>query len=89
VEPIYLDYAAATPVSDRVFRAMQPYFQEKFYNPSSAYSLGRQARADFDEAKARLARVIGAKPGEIIITSGATESVNLALLGVSPAKALP
>ncbi|MDR3125782.1 MAG: cysteine desulfurase [Candidatus Nomurabacteria bacterium] len=79
---IYLDYAAATPVSKKVVQAMLPYFGENFYNPSAAYGPARQVRADYQEAKHRLAQLIGARPAEIVITPGATESINLALFGV-------
>lgn len=75
---IYLDHAAATPMDERVFNAMKPYFTDYFYNPSSPYNLAVAVRHDYEEAKQRLANLIGAKPGEIIITAGATESINLA-----------
>lgn len=74
----YLDYAAATPIDKKVLAAMQPYLVEKFYNPSAAYGLAREVRADYEDARHRIASVIGAKPTEIIITAGATESTNLA-----------
>lgn len=79
---IYLDYAAATPMDDRVLAAMLPYFQDKYFNPSAAYLLARSVSNDFESARHRLAQVIGARPGEIILTAGATESINLALNGV-------
>lgn len=66
----------------RVLREMEPYFADKFYNPSAAYLAARQVRADFEEARHRLAQAIGARPAEIIITAGATESDNMALAGV-------
>jgi cysteine desulfurase len=75
---IYLDYAAATPMSKKVIQAMTPYFEVDFYNPSAAYGPARAVRADYNDAKHRLAKVIGAKPAEIVITAGATESINLA-----------
>lgn len=80
--PIYLDYAAATPLDERVFRAMQPYFTEQFYNPSAAYGAAREVRAALDEARHRLAIEIGGKRDEIVLTAGATESVNLAFRGI-------
>jgi cysteine desulfurase len=80
---IYLDYAAATPLDDRVLRAMQPYFSDNFYNPSSPYSPAVQVRRDYEGAKHTLASLIGAKTDEIIITAGATESINLAFSSVS------
>lgn len=75
---IYLDYAAATPIDEKVLDAMQPYFVEKFYNPSAVYEQAREVRADYEDAKHTIASLIGAKPAEIIITAGATESINLA-----------
>jgi cysteine desulfurase len=79
---IYLDHAAATPVDERVLLAMQPYFSDKFFNPSSPYAPAVEVRRDYENAKHTLASLIGAKPGEIIITAGATESINLAFNGV-------
>ncbi len=80
--PIYLDYAAATPLDERVFRAMQPYFTEYFYNPSAAYGAARQVRVALDEARHQLAIEIGGKRDEVVLTAGATESVNLAFRGI-------
>ncbi len=77
-EFIYLDHAAATPIDPRVLAAMQPYFTEEFYNPSSPYSPAISVRRAYDEAKHTLAQCIGAKPDELVITAGATESINLA-----------
>ena len=74
----YLDYAAATPVDERVFSAMQPYFSERFFNPSSPYAPAIEVRREYEDAKSRLAATIGAKGDELIITAGATESINLA-----------
>ena len=76
---MYFDYAAATPIDKRVLMAMEPYFSDDFYNPSAAYSDARRVRADYQAAKHRLAQAIGAKPAEIIMTAGATESINLAI----------
>lgn len=75
----YLDYAAATPIDDRVFSAMQPYFQEKFYNPSSPYAPAVEVRREYEAAKTEIAQAIGATSAELIMTAGATESINLAL----------
>lgn len=75
---IYLDFAAATPVSEKVLAAMEPYFSERFFNPSAPYLPAKRVREDYEEAKAELAHTIGAKAADIIITAGATESVNLA-----------
>ena len=80
---IYLDHAAATPMDERVLNAMQPYLIEKFYNPSSPYSPAVSVRRDYESAKHRIAVSIGAKPGEIIITAGATESINLAFSAIT------
>lgn len=81
-ELIYLDHAAATPLDRRVLAAMQPYFSERFFNPSSPYAPALGVRRDYDEAKHVLARVIGAKPDELIMTAGATESINLAFASI-------
>jgi len=79
---IYLDHAAATPMDPKVIAAMQPYFTELFYNPSAPYSPAIKVRRDYEAAKATLARAIGGKGDEIIITAGATESVNLAFKSI-------
>lgn len=76
---IYLDHAAATPLDERVLLAMRPYFTELFYNPSSPYSAALSVRRDYEAAKQVIASSIGAKPDELVMTAGATESVNLAL----------
>ncbi len=80
---IYLDHAAATPVDPRVLKAMLPYFSDIFFNPAAAYTPAREVKADFEEARHRLAMVIGARPAEIVLTAGATESDNIALHGVT------
>jgi cysteine desulfurase len=77
-ESIYLDHAAATPLDERVFSAMRPYFTEKFYNPSSPYAPALMVRREYEAAKGVIASSIGAKPDELIMTAGATESINLA-----------
>lgn len=77
-ETIYLDYAAATPVSERVLKAMLPYFSQEFYNPSSPYAPAVAVRHDYEAAKQRIAQSIGATSDELIMTAGATESINLA-----------
>ena len=81
-EIAYLDYAAATPMSDAVIAAMQPYFSEKFYNPSSPYAPAVAIRREYESAKQQLARTFGAKGDELVMTAGATESINLAFSGV-------
>lgn len=75
---IYLDHAAATPLDPDVLAAMQPYFTDAFYNPSSPYAPAVAVRREYESAKAEIASIIGARPGELIMTAGATESVNLA-----------
>ena len=80
-EPIYLDHAATTPVRPEVRDAMQPFFGERFGNPSSVHRWGRQARVALDEARERLARTLNAHPDEVCFTSGGTEGDNLAILG--------
>jgi cysteine desulfurase len=80
---IYLDNAATTPVSNEVLAAMQPYFADKFGNPSSIYALGRDAKDAVNTARETVANLLGASSSEIIFTSGATESNNLALKGVA------
>ncbi len=77
----YLDYAATTPVDPRVVDAMQPYFSQHFGNAGSVHQFGQAARAAVDEARAAVARLIGADPAEIVFTSGATEANTTAILG--------
>lgn len=81
----YFDYAAATPVSDTVFAAMQPYFTEKFYNPSALYMAAQSVKQDIAKAREDVARVLQVKPSEVIFTAGGTESDNLAIRGVMDA----
>ena len=78
---IYLDHAATTPLRPEVLEAMLPFYNERFGNPSSAHSFGREARAGLEGARERIAAVLGAKRSEIFFTSGGTESDNLAVLG--------
>lgn len=79
--PIYLDYAAATPLDPEVLRVMSPYFSDKFYNPSSIYEPARQVKREINTARENVARIISAKPTEVTFTAGATESINLAFSG--------
>ena len=81
-ETIYLDHAAATPLDERVFAAMQPFLTDQFYNPTAAYQPARNVRAAYEDARHQLAMTIGGSRDEIIITAGATESVNIAIHGV-------
>ena len=78
----YLDHAAATPVDEKVLAAMRPYQSDLFYNPSSPYAPAVTVRRDYEAAKARLAQTFGARGDEIVITAGATESINLAFASV-------
>ncbi len=80
-EDVYLDYQSAKPVDPRVVSAMLPYFNELFGNPSSLHGTGDTATNILDESRETIAKFINAKPNEIIFTSGATESNNLALIG--------
>ena len=80
---IYLDYAATTPVSEDVMRAMAPYFRETFGNPSSIHGTGREAHRAVDAARKQVADAIGATPREIFFTSGGSESDNWALCGAA------
>ena len=74
---IYLDHAAGTPLDDRVLESMQPYFSELFFNPSSPYAPAIQVRRDYEQAKVRIAVCIGGKSDDLIMTAGATESINI------------
>ncbi len=82
---VYLDYAATTPLDEEVFEAMEPYFDGWYGNPSSLHSSGRRARKAIDEARADIAKVLGAESREIIFTGSGTESDNLAILGAARA----
>ncbi|MCD4652186.1 MAG: aminotransferase class V-fold PLP-dependent enzyme, partial [Candidatus Cloacimonetes bacterium] len=82
-KPIYLDYNATTPIDPRVVEAIQPYLTTFFGNPSSSHWYGVQARKAVSEARRQVAECIGAKPDEIIFTSGGSESNNMAVKGVA------
>ena len=78
---IYLDNAATTVTDPEVVRSMLPYFTENFGNPSSIYSIGNDTKNAIAKARAQVAGLIGARPGEIYFTSGGTESNNWAVTG--------
>jgi cysteine desulfurase len=80
---IYLDYAATTPAHPEVVKAMLPYFTETFGNPSSIHCCGQEARGAVEEARLKVASLIGARDEEIVFTGGGTEADNLALIGTA------
>ena len=80
---IYLDHAATTPLRPEVLQAMLPYLTEHFGNPSSLHGPGRRARQGLDDAREAVAVVLGAKPREIVFTSGASENTSLAINGIA------
>ena len=81
--PIYLDHAATTPVRPEVVEAMLPYWTAAAGNPSSVYAWGRAARRAVDDAREATAALLGARPQEVLFTSGGTESDNAAIKGVA------
>lgn len=83
MKTIYLDNAATTPIDPKVLKAMLPFFTEKYGNPSSIHTKGREAREAVDKARKIIAKSIGAKTEEIIFTSGGTESNNIALKSIA------
>ena len=84
--PIYLDYAATTPLDPRVLEEMMPYLTDIYGNPSSLHAFGQGARRAVMRARAQTAALIGASPEEIFFTSGGTESDNWALRGIAEAQ---
>jgi cysteine desulfurase len=83
----YLDYNATTPVDSAVLEAMLPFLADNFGNASSIHSSGQRSRAAVDRARGSVAKLLGAKPSEIVFTSGGTESDNLAIFGLTAAVA--
>lgn len=84
---IYLDHAATTPLDPEVLEEMLPYLRDEFGNPSSLHSFGQRARGAVDEARARVAALIGARDGEIVFTGSGTEADNMAIVGATQASA--
>jgi len=84
IKRVYMDYGAGTPVDPRVLEAVKPYFAESFGNPSSVHSVGQEAKRAIEESRKSVADLVGAEmKEEVIFTSGATESNNLAIKGVA------
>src|SRR5260370_15374918 len=79
---VYLDFNATTPVEPEVLDAMLPYFSEEFGNAASTNTFGQKARAAVETAREQVAALIGARPQEIVFTSGGTESDNHAIFGI-------
>jgi cysteine desulfurase len=82
---VYLDHAATTPAHPKVVEAMMPYFTAKFGNPSNLHDMGREAKNAVEDARAKTAALIGAKPEEVFFTSSGTESNNFAIKGLAQA----
>ena len=82
---VYLDHSATTPVDLEVATLMMTYYTEKYGNPSSVHSFGREAKQALEEARNQVAELIGATPQEVTFTSGGTEADNLAIIGTSEA----
>ncbi len=82
---IYLDHAATTPIRPEVIEAMQPFLNQYFGNPSSLHHFGKEALQAINEAREKVAHILGARPDEVVFVSGGTESDNLAIFGVAHA----
>ena len=78
---VYLDHSATTPLDSEVLEKMLPYFTDKFGNANSMHSFGQEGAYAVDEARRKIAELIGAKPTEIYFTSGGTEADNWAIIG--------
>ena len=85
-QPIYLDYNATTPLDPAVARAMRPFLEQQFGNPSSGHAYGQAAKTAVEEARAQVAALLGAAPEEIVFTGSGSESDNYALKGVAFAR---
>ncbi|BBM87769.1 cysteine desulfurase family protein [Candidatus Uabimicrobium amorphum] len=81
-EKIYFDYNATTPLDPRVLQKIMPFLQNLYANPHSAHSLGQKVNDELQKARSKVAKIIACSPHELIFTSGGTESINMALLGV-------
>ena len=86
MQTVYLNHASATPVHPEVLEAMLPYFDHKFYNPSTVYNLGTSVNADLEQARDQVGGLIGATPEEIVFTSSGAEANNHALKGAALAR---
>lgn len=82
MKTFYFDHAAATPLSKTVFAAMQPYFSDKFYNPSAIYLAAQETKQAITAAREHVSEILGARSSEIIFTAGGTEANNLAINGI-------
>ncbi len=83
MQTVYLDYNATTPLDPGIREAMLPFLDEIWGNPSSIHHVGRRARSLLDDSRDRAAAVLGCKPSEVVFTSGGTESINMAILGIA------
>ncbi|MEK7315240.1 MAG: aminotransferase class V-fold PLP-dependent enzyme, partial [Candidatus Eisenbacteria bacterium] len=84
---IYLDYNASTPCCAEALDAMLPYFRERYGNASSVHGFGQEAKGAIEESRAKVAAFLNASPGEIVFTSGGTESDNMGVIGAARALA--
>lgn len=86
MQPVYLDNAATTPLDPAVREAMAPYLAERYGNPSSRHPVGIEAAEGLERAREQVAAAVGARPADVVFTSGGTEANNLALLGMARAR---
>jgi cysteine sulfinate desulfinase/cysteine desulfurase-like protein len=89
MEPIYLDYNATTPIAQEVVDAMAPHLYGRFSNPSSSHPFGVAAKRAVETARTQTAALLGCQPGEVVFTSGGTESHNYAIKGLALARREP
>ncbi|HEV8194946.1 MAG TPA: aminotransferase class V-fold PLP-dependent enzyme [Ktedonobacterales bacterium] len=85
-QPIYLEYNATTPLDPAVVRAMRPYLEQQFGNPSSGHAYGHESKAAVDEARTQVASLLGCEPEEVVFTGSGSESDNYALKGIAFAR---